>query len=145
MKTNKLTCRDLMVGDNVKIKEPNKYAGAIGTIRSLSSSEGAYFSIYINDPNFGTFVTEVFCEDIEPIPLTVEALEKNGFIKGLWNRYYLKSPITSFSVEFANDSFYFRTTECRLCKIKSVSHLQHLLRDFGFDTEIVLLHIVDVL
>jgi hypothetical protein len=126
-----------MVGDNVKIKEPNKYAGAIGTIRSLSSSEGAYFSIYINDPKFGTLVTEVFCEDIEPIPLTVETLEKNGLIKGLWNRYSL-SPVISFTIEFANDSFYFRTTECRLCKIKSVSHLQHLLRDFGIDKEIVL-------
>ncbi len=138
MKTNKLTCRDLMVGDNVKIKEPNKYAGAIGIIRSLSSSEGAYFSIYINDPKFGTLVTEVFCEDIEPIPLTVEVLEKNGFVKGLWNRYYPESPIPSFSIEFANDLFYFRMTERRLCEIKSVSHLQHLLRDFGIDKEIVL-------
>jgi hypothetical protein len=125
-----------MVGDNVKIKEPNKYAGAIGTIRSLSSLEGAYFEVYINDPKFGTLVTEVFCEDIEPIPLTVETIEKNGFIKGICDIYHL--PQVDFDVEFANDLFYFRMTERRLCEIKSVSHLQHLLRDFGIDKEIVL-------
>ena len=70
---------ELMVGNWVKIQEPDKYAGAIGQVNSLISLKGGYFAINIQDPQFGYLVTEVFCDDIAPIPLTAGMLEKNGF------------------------------------------------------------------
>ena len=75
-------------------------------------------------------------ELIKPIPLTVEILEKNGFIKCLWDIY--KLPLTSVSIEHTGSLFCLRISNMRLFTIKSVSHLQHLLRDLGVDKEIVL-------
>ena len=74
-----MNANELMIGDWVKIQEPDKYAGAIGQVNSLTSLEGGYFAINIQDPQFGYLVTEVFCDDIAPIPLTTEILEKLGF------------------------------------------------------------------
>ena len=71
-----------------------------------------------------------------PIPLTAEVLEKNGFIKYLWAIYRL--PKTDVSIERISRLFYLRISNERLCEIKSVSHLQHLLRDFGIDKEITI-------
>lgn len=132
-----IKANSLMLNDWVKIKEPNKYAGAIGTIQTFSSLEGAYLAIYINDTNFGTFVTEVFCEDIEPIPLTAENLMRNGFIKGIFGTYRL--PNTTLAVDIdAYGLMFLRFQNCQICEIKSVSHLQHLIRDLGITKEIVL-------
>ena len=154
METNKLTVQALMVGDWVKIKEPNKYAGAIGTIQSLSSLEGAYFAIYINDPNFGTFITEVFCEDIEPIPLTAEILEKNGFSELMehdeWSRIFrayhddLFIEVGIYEPMFINIGYVDKEGEeqplCNIVKIHGenffVHDLQHALRLCGVDKEI---------
>lgn len=98
-----IKANSLMLNDWVKIKEPNKYAGAIGTIQTLSSLEGAYLAIYINDPNFGTFVTEVFCEDIEPITLTAAILERNGWTKPASGRVWDSSNVMSFVLEEIDD------------------------------------------
>ncbi len=76
-----MNANELMIGDWVKIQEPDKYAGAIGRVNSLTSLEGGYFAINIQDPQFGYLVTEVFCDDIAPIPLTAGMLEKNGFVR----------------------------------------------------------------
>lgn len=138
----KLTAKDLMVGEWVKIKEPNKYAGAIGTIQSISSLEGAYFAIYINDPNFGTFVTEVFCEDIEPIPLTAEILEKNGFIKHRDIMYRFAVHIDEFNGFMFTLGRDFDGVFClqsnRFVRFAYVHELQHALRLCRVDKEIVL-------
>jgi hypothetical protein len=76
-----MNANELMIGDWVKIQEPDKYAGAVGRICSLTSVEGGYFAINIQDPQFGYLVTEVFGDDIVPIPLTTDILENNGFEK----------------------------------------------------------------
>jgi hypothetical protein len=142
MEKRKLTAKDLMVGDWVKIKEPNKYAGAIGTIQALSSLEGTYFAIYINDPNFGTFVTEVFCEDIEPIPLTAEILEKNGFEKHYDDDIIIYTHPQGIIIEmginyklFDDGHFFVRGIQHRLYY---VHELQNALRLCSVDKEIVL-------
>jgi hypothetical protein len=136
----------LMLNDWVKIKEPDKYAGAIGTIQTLSSLEGAYLAIYINDPNFGTFVTEVFCEDIEPIPLTAEILEKNGlkphrryigmFVERTdkYQLYVNKSNITAYILleDGAEEHQWI------LPRPMYVHELQHAVKSFKINKEIVL-------
>lgn len=72
-----MNANELMIGDWVRIKDPDRYAGAIGKISSLTSLEGGYYAINISDVHFGYLMTEVFCEDIEPIPLTEEVLFRN--------------------------------------------------------------------
>lgn len=136
-----------MLNDWVKIKEPNKYAGAIGTIQSLSSLEGAYLAIYINDPNFGTFVTDVFCEDIEPIPLTAEILEKNGikWLTSCKRTYRCNEP--PISCTFIPDrGWYLSAGPVGSSKLPFavfsmayyVHELQHAMRLCGVDKEITL-------
>ena len=74
-----MKANELMIGDWVKVIEPDRYASAKGTILSLTSQEGGYYAIKISDVIYGYLTTDVFNEDIEPIPLTAEILEKNGF------------------------------------------------------------------
>ena len=137
-----IKANSLMLNDLVKIKEPNKYAGAIGTIQSLTSLEGAYLAIYINDPNFGIFVTEVFSEDIEPIPLTAEILEKFGFVKHRDIFYRLAVHIDEFNGFMFSLGSDFDGVFClqsnRFVRFAFVHELQHTLRLCGIDKEIVI-------
>ena len=64
---------DIMVGDYVRITEPDKYAGHIGQVVNIGGENG-YLTMFVPHHN-----TDVFIEDVEPIPLTKEILEKNGF------------------------------------------------------------------
>ena len=65
MKANKLSCKDLMVGDWVKPKNVD------GSFRvGLIGVDSVW-----ND----TDTHEWYYDEIEPIPLTAEILEKNGF------------------------------------------------------------------
>lgn len=82
-----MNVQDLMIGDWVKVIEPDRYAGAQGTIHSLTSQEGGYYAIKISDVNYGYLTTDVFNEDIEPIPLTAEILRKNEFEYGIFPEY----------------------------------------------------------
>lgn len=82
-----MKAKELMIGDWVKVIEPDRYAGAQGTILSLTSREGGYYEINISDVNYGYLTTDVFNEDIEPIPLTAEILRKNGFEYGIFPEY----------------------------------------------------------
>lgn len=72
-----MKAKELMIGDWVKVIEPDRYAGAQGTILSLTSREGGYYEINISDVNYGYLTTDVFNEDIEPVPLTDEILQKH--------------------------------------------------------------------
>lgn len=82
-----MKAKELMIGDWVKVIEPDRYAGAQGTILSLTSREGGYYEINISDVNYGYLTTDVFNEDIEPIPLTAEILRKNEFEYGIFPEY----------------------------------------------------------
>ena len=85
-----MKAKELMIGDWVKVIEPDRYAGAQGTILSLTSQEGGYYEINISDVNYGYLTTDIFNEDIEPIPITKEILEKNWFEKDARNESYYK-------------------------------------------------------
>jgi len=139
-----MTADELMIGDWVKIQEPDKYAGAVGRICSLTSVEGGYFAINIQDPQFGYLVTEVFGDDIVPIPLTADILENNGFEKDVRNENYYK---WNWYILEDNASYDMETGKVRLFKssnltfchpIGYVHELQHALRLCEIDKEIAL-------
>ena len=78
-------------------------------------------------------------EDIKPIPLTTQILEKNGFRKesyievvGGLDTYYLGEEIGSFRIHRLQKGYY----QFGLAKINFVHQLQHALRLCGINKEI---------
>ena len=139
-----MKAKELMIGDWVKVIEPDRYAGAQGTILSLTSQEGGYYEINISDVNYGYLTTDIFNEDIEPIPITKEILEKNGFEKDArnesyykWNWYILQDNV-SYDMETGIVRL-FKVSDLTFCHpIGYVHELQHALRLCEIDKEIVL-------
>lgn len=129
METNKLTAPDIMCWDYFRYKD-----GTIVRIARVGDISPMDAPIYCHTQLEGYFPCQL--ADISPIPLTAEILEKIGFLKSLWEIYRL--PKTDFSIEHTGGLFILRISNERLCEVKSVSHLQHLLRDFNVDKEIVL-------
>jgi len=146
---------ELMIGDLVRITEPDRYAGAPCIIRSLmyhQEDDGAYFHVFINGgAKFGFTSKEVFSEDLEPIALSRLHLIKNGFkaidvedtifvykdnsctIKAIFN-IGVPEMLVSSSIMLQIEG-----ADFDLCKgIESVHELQHILRLFDIEKEIVL-------
>ena len=120
----KLKAKDLMIWDWVSIdNKPHKVTG-IQICDGIMCVQTDYTDTYYSIENYA------------PIHITADVLEKNGFLKSLWEIYRL--PKTDFSIEQTGGLFILRISNERLCEVKSVSHLQHLLRDFNVDKEIVL-------
>ena len=81
-----MKANELMIKDWVAINKPDRYAGATGQIHSLmyhQEGDSAYFHVFIQG-KYGYLTRDVCSDDIRPIPLTPEILEKNGYrrIKG---------------------------------------------------------------
>ncbi len=136
----KIDIRDLRVGNWVRITEPDNLAGATVRIYSLSSQEGAYFTVTVDDSEFGYYIREVFCEDIEPIPITEEILEKNGFVRFgtsymLEKEGFLLSNPSSPSQYHDN---YFIKIGIKSVNIKYIHQLQNILRVLDIDKEIAI-------
>ena len=141
-----MNANELMIGDWVKIQEPDKYAGAIGQVNSLTSLEGGYFAINIQDPQFGYLVTEVFCDDIAPIPLTAGMLEKNGFKKstkisyyknvlGTWRSSKYDTTIKQYFLTREKSVFVVNGGFSKIGNINHVHELQHAMRLAGINKE----------
>ena len=157
-----MRAEELMIGDLVRIGELNKYSGNVGKIKSLQShkkDDGAYFLVFVSGDK-GCVSTEVFNEDIEPIPLTPEILEKNGFEEDFY------SIITANGFERLPEYKYKNMKEARdirrnlirvaysnteggvydiqagigshIFSLKYVHELQHALRIMKIDKEIVI-------
>lgn len=80
MKANGLSCKDLMVGDWVLVRpfpdsEPVK---SKITAINYNSYRGKDYTDWVDTD----FWDELSLDQVEPIPLTPEILEKNRFIKG---------------------------------------------------------------
>lgn len=85
-----MKAKELMIGDWVQIVEPCKYAGAIGRIKTLidhKDEENAYFKVFLQNNTIHIGIEDICSEDIRPIPLTSEILEKNDFEKR-WQDVY---------------------------------------------------------
>lgn len=158
-----MKANELMIGDWVRIDEPDKYAGATGQIQSLmyhQEDDAAYFNVFIQG-KFGYVSRDVCSDDIRPITLTAEILEKNGFKRdirvGYCEQYAFcdnlkKIPQTviefSFYEEGVSADTLFRAwtkpescdgeNSVHICDLKYVHHLQHALRLCGIDKTIEL-------
>ena len=143
---------ELQIGDWVQIVEPCKYAGAIGRIKTLlyhKDDENAYFKVFLQNNTIHIGIDDICSEDIRPIPLTAEILEKNGFENIGDDTYQLEEKPCWFWVDFFNHQYgceYDTSTHeyeddehrLKLYGIPSVHELQHALRLCGIEKEIKL-------
>lgn len=146
-----MKANELMIGDWVRIDEPDKYAGATGQIQSLMyhrEDDAAYFNVFIQG-KFGYVSRDVCSDDIRPIPLTADILEKNGFENIGDDTYQLEEKPCWFWVDFFRHTYgceYDTSTyeyeddehRLKLYGIPSVHELQHALRLCGIEKEIEL-------
>ena len=142
---------ELMVGDLLRVNKEGVCIpkGTIVTVRAIDSTNklepkgliGAASCESVEDRSING---GVWVDFLEPIPLTSEILEKNGFKKeGSWfvieDDYYDVSigEITDsiWRVEYCNMEF--SVFDCIL-HIASVHELQHALKFCGVDKEIVI-------
>ena len=93
-------------------------------------------------------------EDIEPIPLTVEILEKNGCRKWTWHNYPHENVVTyaigdGFQVEVTKKDGFWLVDNCSdsgdygyesnwIANVNYVHKLQHLIKDLEIEKEIVI-------
>lgn len=95
---------------------------------------GEPFKIGIIDPDF------LYWDEVQPIPLTPEILEKNGFIEDGKRHWTLSDEYTGDDViglyEVANG--FAMLTSGLTIGLQSVHELQHLFRLCGIEKEIVL-------
>lgn len=143
MKTNELTSKDLMVGNWVICYHPSRLKSfekvSVGLLHTMQEQE--YGHIKEDSPLFRI---------VEPIPLTPEILEKNGFER--------ENLITSYNhyigidnrVSFNDDSYCMNSRNmwivhidsedyCTIanCELTYLHELQHLLKLCRIDKEIV--------
>lgn len=139
---------DLMINDLVQITEPDDYHGYIGTVKIINSITG-YITVFINDEN----LHDVLIDDLQPIPLTVEILEKSGFTREKWRRndnflvitYELDYDIyiELFDHQFRlvhnleDDPDFGYSTDI-LVEINFVHQLQHFIKDLEIEKEVIL-------
>lgn len=93
---------------------------------------GEPFKIGTIDPDF------LFWDEVQPIPLTPEILEKNGFIKhSKWDEWvhYTNLIFIDFTLLVDEDGFHLDIPNAR---INYVHELQHALRLCGVKIEIIL-------
>lgn len=147
-----MKANELMIGDWIQTKEVctndnflPSYKRQVAQIKD-NGVELSYTDRYGNK----CYITLLY-DDIEPIPLTAEILERNGFkeISGDDDIYQLEEKPFWFWVDFMNHQygceFDTSTYECessehrlKLYGIPSVNELQHALKLCGIDKTIEL-------
>lgn len=132
---------DLMIGDWVLHDgEPYKIRqlGIYGTTRDGDD----YPAVCVGKPKGVGLIVER--NEIKPIPLTPEILEKNGFVKSKYGEMILDDELGPSEIylvlEPSYDEAYYwwRVNNELIAKIKSIHELQHILRLRNFDKEIEL-------
>lgn len=120
-----------MVGDWVLVN------GNPMQIQAINDIDG---EIIAGDELYCLIEDRVHSEDkIEPIPLTAEILEKNGFVNsgGLWHLSGEDMGLMQGCISFQAFAYYADPRYC-FCEIAYLHELQHALRTCGIDKEIVL-------
>lgn len=137
-----LQAKDLMVGDWVYLHEPNeekeviRIEGVEDTTAPMEEDEIVVYRVGNSD-----WVADV--EDIEPIPITSEILEKWGFTKVNSQRYELGSPEDAGYININPKKGIIHIngkdrSNVNLYGQFYVHELQHALRLCGIDLEIKL-------
>lgn len=126
MKTNELSCKDLMVGDWMRIKV---------TKRDTKVTNIATNNVYTEA------VFPIRYDEIEPIPLTPEILENNGFHEE-WDEDIKLMVCDSIIVEIGNNYKLYTDGKMYLYRVSAplyyVHQLQHALRLCNIEKEIIL-------
>lgn len=145
-----IKAEDLRIGDLVIVNENcSLEQGTIGKVSEVRSTplykenEG---SIGLKPISNDRWPYGVLCRNIDPIPLTPEILEKNGWRKRTEGWYFMMiSKYMYLSVEFGYENgirvFLKRTTDGLYVKLNTannVHELQHILWALGLDAEIKL-------
>lgn len=127
-KENDMKANELMLGDLVQVN------GEMFKVISIS-----YFDIGIADSKKGFYHEHI--DNIKPIFLSPEILQKNGFKLqrdkselGILDTYWLGSELGAFRIHRLNNGGY----QFGLAKIRNVHELQHSLRLCGIDKEIII-------
>lgn len=140
METKKLTAKDLMIGDYMKYKD-----GTIVRIARVGDVSTMDAPIYCRTQLKGYFSCQL--DDIEPIPLTAEILERN-FEQHTFDDYSYYEIKNDLLVRNAYDTIFLAQwidTDTSLYQvphyildINYVHELQHILHLLGSNKEIVL-------
>ena len=138
-KAEKIDIRDLSVGDYVRVKmckwdydDPDTLDAKVLSIEGNSVGVGYDNSV---------IVMSAFVEDLQPIPITAEVLEKSGFTHDKWSKKIWRYEDEESEVVYYIESSRLEITN-DVCKMyitcKSVAELQHALRLAKVEKEIVL-------
>ena len=125
-----MEAKDLMIDDwaacegkNGKVKELREHKLSLKT-------ENSVMIIYYNN--------------VEPIPITSEILEKNGFVTDRYGEIELNDELgtseTNIVLEptYSEEYYWWRINNNLIVKIKYVHELQHILKLVGIEKEIKL-------
>ncbi len=131
-----MEAKELMIGDWVWYDNQPHQIRELGIFGENRDGED-YPAVCVGKPNGIGLILER--DEIEPIPLTSEILEKNGFTKepdadGSHYRFILIDGHTKFSILYARSVFQWLGP----LDFKYVHELQHALRLCGIEKEIVL-------
>lgn len=143
-----MKANDLMVGDLLRVNSDNTCItrDTIVTVRAIdedirqASHIGCAFCSPLDDRQIGE---EIWCDYLDPIPLTPEILEKNGFTKVNSQRYEWGSLEDAEYININPKKGIIHIngknrSNANLYGQFSVHELQHALRLCGIDKEIVL-------
>lgn len=143
-----IKAEDLRIGDIVRNNEndsiKNGLIGKVTDIDSLREYKEKKGAITLNTIEDDGWYWGIWCCDIEPIPLTPEILEKNGWKKRTEGWYFMMiSKYMYLSVEFGYENgirvFLKRTTDGLYVKLNvanNVHELQHILWALGLDANL---------
>lgn len=148
-KNKTMECTDLMIGDWIHVnpisKKVKPHDSRVLSIRREYTGqvyiEGGYKDIIPSEGEDKWFGWSVGIEDISPIPLTIEILEKIGFVRlgeqyNFWLMKGFNVPLKLVDGVFG----YYEQGQpySPTFVIKYVHELQHLFRMVGIEKEIVL-------
>lgn len=135
MTTQHLTVRDIMIGDWVKVTDDDSDKWFFGIVCGIDR-----YNVVVLKP--GNSVGYPYAEEcVEPIPLTPEILEKNGFASYNNSSFQLRENgiyISWRNVGRLNLSFGCAPTNDLHIKCKCVHQLQHALKLCRINKEIIL-------
>lgn len=143
-----MKAKDLMIGDYVIAKYnecigEGRYRQWEGTAKVVSISSSYITVVYLlNDDDD---ITDCDENEIEPIPITPEILEKNGFKNDGHASYFYNHDFYDLEIrEWSDGNWLVVLEDCEFnlphsqVFVSHVHQLQHALRLFGTDKEIEL-------
>lgn len=139
-----MKAEDLMIGDWVCLEDENlPLEERYFKIEYLAISAGvSWVNQGTNAPiglGDGESLIPVFRDEIYPIPLTPEILEKNGLTNDPYGCHFKEDEYMALEISVEEEGIYWTINynEYGILKLKYVHQLQHALKLCGIDKEIV--------